>query len=457
MKKNHPNSSCFLLHDSEQQVLPMLRRLPITKGDQLPEQPFQFAICWTKRPSIPKNVTSIEWINHPDSVMKVANRNYVSNILKWNRIAVSDKHNDAMFRTIIQIPVCNLLALAVINKGQRLNKRDWRRACDVAIRSVHCLQLDFALVSIKVSTNGSLSVVDVDPAPKLTIELASMFGNAIVRCIETKRQTTDSNRTIVIGADIELLLITPHGKISPASLYVKRNGIVGYDALRMRKSKRLHPILELRPRPALHPRALFDHLVRAFRLARRKVKSKKLSWWAGAMPIGQLPLGGHLHVSRCALDSHLLRVLDHYLALPLVLCEADSGRNRRRKYGLLGDFRRQFHGGFEYRSLPSWMVTPELAKAVIALFYVLVKCHRELISVSAYSLASEQIQAAYYNGNKPILLPIVKSIWNEIEQLSLYKPYQSWIQPLRQQSLTMSAWHERMDIRLMWNLHTTSS
>jgi hypothetical protein len=456
MKTKRPNLTCFLLHDSQQPTLPLLRRLPIIKGSELPEQSFQFAICWTKRPQISANAAPIKWLNHPDSVKKIANRSYLTSILKMNQITVSDKHNDAMVKKFIQIPVCNLLALAVMNKGQRLNKQHWRRACDIAVRSVHCLQLDFALVHIQVSVNGSLSVVDVDPAPKLSRELAAMFGKAMIQCIEEKRESAETMKPIVIGADVELLLITPQGKISPASLYVKRHGMVGYDALRLRKSKKLHPILELRPRPATHPNTLFKHLERAFRVARGKVRSKSLSWWAGAMPIGQLPLGGHLHASRCKLDSELLRVLDHYLALPLLLCEAESGRNRRRKYGLLGDFRRQFHGGFEYRPLPSWMVTPELAKAVIALFYVLIRCYRELIPTSEYSLASLQVQAAYYNGNKSVLLSIVKALWNEIEKLSLFARYQSWIEPLRQQSVAMSAWQERVDIRSLWNLHTTS-
>ena len=71
-------------------------------------------------------------------------------------------------------------------------------------------------------------------------------------------------------------------------------------------------------------------------------------------------------MSRIWLTSRLLRVLDNYLALPFILIEDQNTKLRRPRYGFLGDFRRKTHGGFEYRTLPSWIVSPRITKGVIA-------------------------------------------------------------------------------------------
>jgi hypothetical protein len=82
-------------------------------------------------------------------------------------------------------------------------------------------------------------------------------------------------------------------------------------------------------------------------------------------------LGGHLHISGVAVDGVFLAALDKFVAVPLN--EVSNIQLRKsRGYGQLSVIDRvKSHGGVEYRSPPSWISTPDIAKGVIAIAWVL--------------------------------------------------------------------------------------
>jgi hypothetical protein len=184
-------------------------------------------------------------------------------------------------------------------------------------------------------------------------------------------------------------------------------------------------------------------------MASRKIADDSLVWVAGGMPSNGFPLGGHVHFSGIPLNSELLRVLDNYLALPLVLLEDSTTGTRKPKYGFLGDFRRQRHGGFEYRVPPSWIVSPTVARGVLSLSKLLADHYRLLRS---RPLDEPTVQEAYYLGDKQRIRPLLPSLWNDLVRLPAYRTYERYLTPLKAMMLHMEGWKEQDDIRQRWKI-----
>lgn len=254
----------------------------------------------------------------------------------------------------------------------------------------------------------------------------------------------------MLGADPEFLLLSPQGKVVPASRFLQREGAVGCDAIVLGGHRVILPLAELRPRPSHNPRELAGNLHRTMRLAARRINDESLSWLSGGMPLKGFPLGGHIHFSRCWLNSHLLRALDNYLALPLLLIEGETARSRRPRYGFLGDYRRQPHGGFEYRTLPSWLVSPAVARGVLSLAALIAGSYRKL---PGNPLQHPDIQAYFYTGKKELLLGTVHKLWNDLESLEeAYAVYAADLKPLKEMIFAMKSWDEMQDFRKAWKI-----
>lgn len=101
-------------------------------------------------------------------------------------------------------------------------------------------------------------------------------------------------------------------------------------------------------------------------------------------------LGGHIHFdldlgdegisSRSAnrLQRHLFMALDHYIGIPLK--KKKGGKRYGSSYGRLSDIRSADHGskeGFEYRTPPSWLVSPELAESVLWTAWAITQCYND--------------------------------------------------------------------------------
>lgn len=326
-----------------------------------------------------------------------------------------------------------------------------RRAKRDAIRAVYVLGLSTGLVRLGVSRDGTTVVLAADPAPPLTDRLAELYAAAFNQYSDGLKKI--SAKPVLLGADPEFVLRKPDGGFVSASRFLEKEGQVGHDAVVLSRSRVIHPLAELRPRPCREPGELVGELHRTMRYAAGLIPDTSLQWLAGSMPGKWLPIGGHVHVSGIGLHEPLIRALDNYVALPLVLAEGDAAGNRRPRYGFLGDCRRKRHGGFEYRSLPSWLASPELAYGVLALVQTVALEYR---SLKRRPLDSADAQRAYYNGEKKELLPIVKALWPDLEKLPAYKAHQLELDHLRDRLFRLEGWEEQADIRRAWGIHPYS-
>lgn len=327
--------------------------------------------------------------------------------------------------------------------------RETIRACRLALRATHALGLDFGLVSLGVGPKGRLFVLDVSPTPVLTGRLLDLFKDGIARYVETLARPRGSAR-LMLGADLEFMLRGKTGKIVPASRYFPRKGEVGCDDRTLHGDAGLLPLAEIRPPAATSPLRLVEHIRGALTEAAQLCPSRKIKWVAGSMPFRGFPIGGHIHFSGVAPGSRLVRMLDTYVGLPVALLEEPlTARVRRQKYGFLGDTRRKPHGGFEYRTPGSWLVSPEISTAVLCLADI---AAREFEHVTEWPFLDPEVQEAFYTGNRSVLKPVFFSVWERLKRSSLFETYEEYLSVIPwmiEQDLT---WDESVDIRETWDI-----
>ncbi|NMO97081.1 putative amidoligase domain-containing protein [Paenibacillus lemnae] len=275
-----------------------------------------------------------------------------------------------------------------------------------------------------------------------------------VRFHQDRSQRTDREANgdhaalILLGMDPEFVLVDSRGEITEASQYLERHGKAGCDAVREGDFV-TYPLAELRPDPKSDPEALLHELRKTMIMAAERITDRSLAWKAGSMPAGGLPLGGHLHFSGVTLNLDILQVLDNYLALPLAALEDPSGRKRRPKYGSLGDYRRQPHGGFEYRTPPSFLVSPSITRAVVHMAYLIAREFRRLMS---RPLSTERVHEAYYEGTKSILIQSAEALHQDYRRLPGYEYHASSIERLFRMISEGQTWDESRDIRRLWHI-----
>ncbi len=334
-----------------------------------------------------------------------------------------------------------------------------RRAKRDAVRAVYTLGLCTGLVKVGIIGEGNTVLIGLEACPVLDDRLAELFAEAINRYaekLEAAEKTEGGWQSglaaptgVRLGADPEFVLRRPDGGFVPANRFLEKSGTVGCDAVVLSRDRVIHPLAELRPKPCDTPRELVRELYRTMRQAARQIPDTSLSWLAGSMPGKGLSTGGHVHISGVWLHHHLLRALDNYVALPLVLAEGEAAGQRRPKYGFLGDVRRKRHGGFEYRTLPSWLSDPDLALAVLTLMHTVALYYRELRQTPLDHL---DVQRAYYNGDKAELLPVARKLWADLMRLPAYRNCRAVLEPFRERLFRMEGWDEQADFRKPWKI-----
>lgn len=338
-----------------------------------------------------------------------------------------------------------------------LEDLEHRRVVQLAIRTIYSLGLEYGSVMIGVNSPTKMTILEVLPDFYSKKEIEKL-GFEKVEEYQRLWDSAPALGQVMLGADPEFGLRDHDGKIGIASRYLEKQGVIGYDSARLREfmAHSLHPIVEIRPEPSYSPREVFRHILQAMRVGLKKIPSN-LEWIAGGMPFFGYPIGGHLHFSGVRLSFPLLRCLDTYLALPLALIEDESCKRRRVRYGFLGDFREQPYGGFEYRTLPSWLVSPLITQGVLALAKVVATHHKQLVQQGLPLPLNLSLQKAYYQGDKEKLRRTVLPLWENLRKLSTYRDYQIELDAFYQYLLTKEAWKSDEDIRLAWGLITHST
>ncbi|MEK4365434.1 hypothetical protein MKX68_23620 [Paenibacillus sp. FSL M8-0212] len=330
----------------------------------------------------------------------------------------------------------------------------FKRIERLAIKTLYTLGLDHGAVRMESSGNGGCAVISIDPCPwKGVTNLAVTYRESWKQHQELLDEELSHRPIPILGMDPEFLLVQmPESKIVPASKFLERTGMAGCDSVTI-GGRRIYPVAELRPAPSSEPRELLAHLMRAFAAASRSISDHSLIWQAGGMPQRGLPLGGHIHFSGVNLTGELLRALDNYLALPLAFLQDPRGSGRRPRYGALGDFRLKSYGGFEYRTLPSFLVSPLVAKGVVALAGLIASGYTQL---RQRPLEKAEVHAAFYEGKREVIKEYIPALADDLKKLEGYARYERYASPLLLQLKLGRTWDESRDIRKLWNIRAGS-
>ncbi|MBH8604450.1 hypothetical protein [Thermoactinomyces sp. CICC 10522] len=327
--------------------------------------------------------------------------------------------------------------------------RETRKAQELAIRAVYALGLDYGVVKLGIGTGRKMVIQQVNPSPRLNKEMETAYVQAITQYMKGCARSRTPLEEIVLGADPEFVMESPQGKLLIASNYFPVRGKVGCDAIWLGQNRSHKPLVELRPDPTPNPRQLVVRIYQSLIFANKKMGKVPAKWLAGAMPYEGFPLGGHIHFSGIQPDFKLLRALDNYLAMLLVIAEDEKGKRRRPKYGFLGDFRYQDYGGFEYRTPPSWLVSPTLTKGVFVTAKLIAANYKQL----RYNpLADVSMQEAYYKGRKQAIADWLPILWQDLKQCPDYKVYQTYLDDFYHYLASGITWDESQDFRKFWRL-----
>ncbi|BBI33625.1 putative amidoligase domain-containing protein [Cohnella abietis] len=326
----------------------------------------------------------------------------------------------------------------------------WKPVERMSARALFLLGLDFGHVELLLNDRGSVTITGISPVMSITTKQGEQRLENLISTFAThwSHEMADGAQA-TLGADPEFILMSPEGRIIPASRYFTPEGAAGCDSVRIRGEKHW-PLVELRPRPSINPAHVMSDIRKLLYVVAERTAGDKLSWRAGALPVPGLPLGGHVHLSGVALTGERLRALDNTVALVMRLLEPPMAARRRPRYGSLGDVRRQPHGGFEYRTPPSWLVSPRLALGAFALTKVAAEHARELAVDRPFD--EDSYRDAFYEGNRELLLMAMHRMVQTVTKTEGYRVYREPIDFLFNSIARARSWDESTDIRSKWRI-----
>lgn len=302
---------------------------------------------------------------------------------------------------------------------------------DMAVRALYVTGLANGFVKIGKLANDSAIVIDVN-LPSIPIMISA----------------APQKLSFTLGADIEFML-SCDGELLPTSDFFPVEGPIGCDERQIEQDSGEYALAEIRPEKAESPHELFGNIKKLISEASTKVPYENIEFRAGSMPFGGYQCGGHIHFG-IQQSLSLLRALDHYLAVPVAMIEdsRNSKRRRRTKHGGLGRYRIKPYG-FEYLSLSSWIIDPDLTLSVLCLAHLVAAHHHELPS---NFLFHPLVQRAYYQGNHIFLKQLWEDIKKQLMKTSSYSQYETELSILFTRIETGNPFAESGDIRKNWGL-----
>jgi hypothetical protein len=304
------------------------------------------------------------------------------------------------------------------------------------------------MITVAVTGKRKFKVLNIDPSPVIR----KKDLNSLVSKLEALYYHNPSQefKPIKLGADPEFMLFnSKSGKMVAASEFFPREGIVGCDNIRI-PNRQQRPVAEIRPSPELSPHILIDNIRHALKTANKMAPYRKVKWVAGSHPTGNYSIGGHIHFSNIKLSYAVLRALDNFVAIPIFLIENPiTAGLRRKKYGAPGDFRTKNHGGFEYRTLASWLVSPDITRGVLCLAKIAVSHYGEL---NKNYFASLDAQKAFYRGDQEYFKPIFEDLWSKICQTDMYQQYVDELKIIHDMIIDNKRWNEKHDLCKTWEI-----
>lgn len=321
----------------------------------------------------------------------------------------------------------------------------------LAKKAVYALGLDFGVVSIGKTDDEKVYVLDVDATcTVMSQSCKDAYAKEFKKLLLKYDYLLNNKADITIGADPECILKDKDtNTLIYASDFFSKKGFYGLDDRSIESGRKYFPLVEIRPDYSSNPKAVAKSIRSILSKVGEQVYYKNIGLYAGSMPINDYWVGGHIHFG-IKPNTKLIRALDNYLALPMMMIEnAYSSRKRKVKYGALGNYRLKSHGGFEYCTLSSWLVTPEITTAVLCLSKVIAQ---EYLNLKDEFLNSYSDIRAFYLVNKIYFKDKLETIISNLSKTKTYTEYKSEIDPLFKKILKGEVWEENTDIRISWSI-----
>ncbi|OIJ17911.1 hypothetical protein BKP45_20355 [Anaerobacillus alkalidiazotrophicus] len=183
-------------------------------------------------------------------------------------------------------------------------------------------------------------------------ELTKKEKELLLLTLENKNKSFEN---VTFGCDIELMVKNLDTSSFMNMDVLLKEGQIGLDdAIAVHKKKVIHPIVEVRSKPANNMTELFDDVFLLYKKLRKATSNHDLTIITDAHPFGRFFLGGHIHFGNIPLTFQHVRLLDQFVTIPFSYVEQKPSFQRRRYYGRLGSVKENRFQGFEYRVLPSW-------------------------------------------------------------------------------------------------------
>jgi len=271
---------------------------------------------------------------------------------------------------------------------------------------------------------------------------------------------------LTIGSDPEFILVSGEKQIPARNVFrSSRNrtttplGVDGYSDTG-----------ELRPKPASDPIQHFRNLRELMHYSWgtifrdewvKKNHSTNLKMCAGSTGAGKgYYLGGHIHFSSktknlqdTIIQNNISRALDQYLALPMLFIEQKPYNINRRvrspsRFGALSATQSK-RWGFEYRTLSSWLISPDIAKGVLCLAYTI--AYEVLLKDKIVAQEIKRnFEDAFNNANTESLKSALPVLFKKIKKFQLYKTYKKQINYIYKRALSEQTWDESCDVWYNW-------
>lgn len=392
-------------------------------------------------------------INSMRSILHSKTPAIMTELLEVNGIAYDLEENELMNRSyyvlVLDMQVVSIkeLIYGKGNSSKYVVESSHEKISELAKRAVYVLGLDYAMVHIVRTGRRRIRLLSVDASPNIRKKDLEKLIHHLKRRYSS---STEAQKEIKLGADPEFMLMnTRNGRMVPASRFFPRDGLVGCDNIRI-PSRQDRPIAELRPRPDESPYQLQENIKQALALANKMAPYRNIKWVAGSQPFGGYSIGGHIHFSSLDYCAAVLRALDNYLGVIVFLIEKrETAVKRRRRYGYLADVRLKDYGGFEYRTPGSWLVSEELAQAVLCLAKIVASDYRRL---QRNLFLEPQAYRAFYGGDKEYFRSVFPLLWEDLKRSKLHEVYIEDIQIIREMIEQDLDWDESTDIRKAWKI-----
>jgi hypothetical protein len=394
-------------------------------------------------------------INSTQSIKNCYNTETTVAILDLNKIIYGNKNSEMIIKSydilIFDMSIISIRQRIIgdsKNPDKYINESECPKAIELGKKAVYLLGLDYAMVTVALTGRRKFKILHIDPSPVIRKKDLSLLVSKLESLY--LYNFSGETRPVKLGADPEFMLFnSKSGKMIAASEFFPRDGLVGCDNIRI-PNRQQRPVAEIRPKPELSPHNLIDNIKDALQAANKLAPYRNIKWIAGSHPTGNYSIGGHIHFSNIELNYSLLRALDNYIGIPIFLIENSiSAVQRRKRYGLLADYRIKDYGGFEYRTLGSWLVSPQVALAVLCLAKIVATHHMEL---SEDFLDNYDAQAAFYQGNQNFFRTIFDRLWSDITSVETYSQYSSELKIIFHMITNKIIWDEKSDFREVWKI-----